>query len=527
MVVIGGLTDQTIYLIWSQISGLFSISDPTLANFFPYQYYFRNLINPLVSNQPISALVFSVFLSLVGKNGFNILILLTIGANFLFSYVYFKKYKLGFMYALLFSFSSYFWIHVGVHIALMQIWVFPIFFYALSEHKKFSIRYAIFIGLLLGVIAGVSNYYGFFLLIFFSLYVITKILIELVVERCFLKSLFQFYFISILIAIMSIGLLLVPYFKNQYFSPELNQKQKIERTLEDFVAFSSRPWYFFTPPVKNPFIGSISEGFISKLKTTKYFLADDYFPNEHSGNYFGLFFLISFSIVVIYTYVKGEKNLKKEIGTLFFVGLAVFLLMMPPFLTVFGFKFYTPGFLVYRFFPMFRVTARMGILLLIIVLTTFAISFEFVFNTFQDKKLLLKGFLAVLVVATLLEVFVPVKILWYQGSPAVYKYLRESTPVGSKFVIYPYHKTKEAEFWIPEHKRLLVNIRDYTYQDFDSEHFTYDLGLGKNISELKREGIDYLVVYKEGSSDEILLFQNSPFLNQIEDIGGYLIFSTR
>jgi len=168
----------------------------------------------------------------------------------------------------------------------------------------------------------------------------------------------------------------------------------------------------------------------------------------------------------------------------------------------------------------------MGILLLICLLTIFGMSFDFVLSRFKDKRLVLKLFLGILLTATLIGVYIPFKFVRYKKPPEVYTYLKSSTPENSTFAVYPYNKTQEAFFWLPIHERLLVNIRDYTYDDFSSEDFTKNLDTVSGLDYLKSLGVDYLIIHKS-IEDENIFFMESTLLSLEKELDNYLLYSVR
>ena len=90
MYVIGPLEDQTVGLVWSQISD--KLFGSSLINGIPvYTRLFHELISPWSSSQPVFSFLVSILFTILGKNGYNILLLVALTLNLLFSYLYFKE----------------------------------------------------------------------------------------------------------------------------------------------------------------------------------------------------------------------------------------------------------------------------------------------------------------------------------------------------------------------------------------------------------------------------------------------------
>ncbi|MFC1700336.1 hypothetical protein ACFLZ4_01670 [Patescibacteria group bacterium] len=520
MILIGGLSDQTIYYVWEKISGVLSIKNPVLANFFPYEFQFRNLINPLLSNQPGLEVVVSLFTTVFG---FNFLLFITLTLNLLLSYLYFKKFRNGWVYSLIFCTSAYFLSHFGKHIALSQIWVFPFFFYFLSKfEEKRQLKDTLLLGLVVALVISVSNYYGFFILLFLCIYGVTKIFFE----KEQLKHA-KFYLGGLLISLIISSLFLFRFFYSAYIGPNIVYSDSLNRSPDDMFTFSSRPWYFALPPVKNPFLGEFSRQVLARIESTGYFLADDYFAAEHMGNYLGLILCLFTVLISTYIYKKGPSDVKRKISILWVTSMVLFLFMLPPFITFLGLKIYTPSLLIYKLFPMFRVMARMSILLLFLILNILGLGFDFLYESFSGKKVTLRFLSVLILLATIFETFIPLKIVKMDKTPKVFDYIRESTDKSSILAVYPYSKSQDIFFWTISHKRAVLNFRDFKYEDFNAEDFTKEMVSGDGLSELRAHNVDYLVVLNDINDSDKKIFQTSPLLSLEGDFDEYLLFSVR
>src|SRR3990167_650886 len=319
MIIPGGLDDQTIHLSWGFISNsLFNISDPNLNEFYVYRTLFGHLLNPLSANQPLSTLFLSVGLSVFGPNFYFFISLISIVITLLFSYLLFKKYKYSVAWALIFTFSSYMWSHLWKHIDLLQIWIFPLFFILLSKFFRVkTLKSPVILGVFFVASTLISNYAGFIIFIYFIIACAVKLIYQWLstrnIEVIILKR-------AILTVLVFVGLSYITLF--QYIQ-------------------------------------------------SNYFLADDYFANEHQGNYFGFVFLITSLTLVIWSY-KNSIESRKKIAIYMLCNILLYSLMFPPFLTISGINIYTPGIIIYKYFLMFRVTSRFSIILLLNLLIIMA-----------------------------------------------------------------------------------------------------------------------------------------------------------
>ena len=501
MLIIGGLGDQLSLLIWPQVTdGLFSLL-PHLAGSGFYQNVFFHLAHPLSTNQPILWLFLSTLTFFFGTSFFNLFLLATMLANVALSHLLFKRYKFGLTYALIFSFSSYIWIQTGVHEELMQIWLVPLFIHLVLRYKEIGwstkAYAALSAALLLAIL--ISNYIGFFLLILFGLFALFD-----------LKNL-KSYVVVLFITLASSLLFLWPFVKLNYLDSSVPKGTSgyTARPLEDFVYFSSRPWYFFIPPVKNPWLGDFSKSVVSRIADTNYFLADDYFPAEHQGNYFGILFFLSVLASLIYTMRSRDKKLKREVFELVGIALIIYILMFPPFFTLLGKTIWTPSYLLYKTFPIFRVTSRLSVVLLPVLLLILAKVVDYIYEHTEAKRKLLKGFVIVLLFATLAETFIPVKVEYKTNLPAVYTYIGENLPLEAKFAVYPFEKMEDALFWLPVHQRHLMNPRTYYLGDMPTDEFTEMLPTAAGLGLAKEYGVEFIVVFKDAEPAEVRFFEGS------------------
>lgn len=517
MIVLGGLDDQTILLVWAGISeGLFSLPKH-LAVFPQYAYLFNGLIHPNLANEPLSAALISALLSLFGPNGYFLLLIMTCLLNVAGSYTYFKKFKYGIIYSLIFSFSAYFWSHFSIHILLMQIWIFPIFLWLLEKYYiSLKPKNGIILGAYFTLALAITNYYAYFLLLLFALFTFFAVVINLVShwqEKDKTNKLLQlvtFSFVTYATFCMFAIPLVYTYIRANYGQSEQskpNTNVRVQRPYEDFFTFSSRPWYYIIPPVDNVLVGNYSKTALELIRKTDYFLADDYFKTEHAGSYFGVQLLITAAVTSIIRARKEKTKITEHTLIYVLVLAALFLIAMPPFVTISGLKIYMPSELLYKLFPMFRVLARLNIVILLMFLAILASNIEYLVNRpSQQARKIYPRYLALLLIITLLETFIPPKIVSFDTAPEAYSYLNNNVPTQSVFAVYPFSKAQEAFFWLPIHNKYIYNLRYYDENGFSTSEFTNKLTTPQGLANAKNKEIDYLLVNKKIPSDKLNFF---------------------
>lgn len=514
MYVVGPLEDQTAALVWSQISDKIFGSN-LVDKISTYERLFRDLTAPWTSNQPILSFIISILLTLLGENGYNMLLLLSFALNLLFSYLYFKKYKFGFYYSLIYSFSSYTWIHL-THLSLLQIWIFPLFLILLEKFKLCKLH-IIKMALFITASILISNYLGFFILLIFFFDLLSEKF-----QSEYLKRFIQVILIGAFLTIIAI----TPFIKENYFNTGKDQviQQRTFNQIEDFLIFSSKPWHFFLPSAKNPIYGKEVQNLRLYLEKVRVILIfDQYFDREHNASFFGFTFLITLAFL-IFSLIYRHKS-TKIINKYLIISFLIFLFMMPPYILIRGIKFYTPGFFMYTFFPMFRSISRLSIVLLLYLLTIFGTVFDYKYKQFNDKtKKSIKYFVPVLFLFTLFEVFVPQSIKKMDTPPQVYKYIGQYAQKGAKIVVYPYSKTNDALFWLPTYKKELVNPRGYEYTNFNSESFTKNIPTENGLKTLNEMGVNYLVVFKNTDGKSLKFLSNSKKLLLVKEFDDSFLY---
>jgi hypothetical protein len=424
----------------------------------------------------------------------------------------FKKYKFGLVYTVIFTFSSYFWIHLGVHAALSQIWLIALFVFLLFrfDEEGWTKRNILKLTLVLTVSSLISNYIGFFLFIF------------LVLHALLTRKNLRYYLMILFGAIFAVGIVLAPFVKTAYFSStdDLGVYRNVTRSYEDFFHFSSRPWYFLIPPVKNPWLGEYSKNVLEKINETNYFLADDYFEAEHQSNYFGLLLLVSTAIAFVYSIRSGDKKLKTTSIRLVAIAFVVSLLMFPPFFTISGNTFWTPGQLMYKFFPMFRVTSRLGIVLLLLSLLIVAGAINSMYERMESKRKLLRLFVVLLLGVTLFETYIPLKFEKVGQEPPVYEYMYNELDKESKFMVYPFSRTEQAFFLLPSHQLHIMNLREFYLGEVPADVGTEALATPLGIQTAKDLGVEYILEFKDAKEP----LENPGILNIIYEDSETLLY---
>lgn len=535
MYIVGGLEDQTAILVWAQLQKNFlSPADASIMSYAPYADSFYGLVEPWTLSQPVLWLFVTLFLRLFGAGSYNILLALTTLVNIFLSYNFFKRFKYGIIYTLFFSLGTYYLLHVGKHIDLMQIWVFPVFFSLFLSPKftgVFNFLHCVKLGVFVFISILISNYYGFFIVLYMTTFTVITIIYSLRFKEGIKvgAQLFKKYTVAALTAGVLSLFVLYPFIAANYMNTtdsevKNNPKLYLERSYGDFFLFSSRPWFYVIPSPKNPLLGDTAESVLQSLKGTGNFLTQFYFSNEHSGNYFGLVFLSALAVLLFKYFKTLDMQNKNLIISLLSAAFVLFIFTFPPYFTINGLKFYTPGQLIYEFFPMFRVMSRLSVLIHFNLLIVMAILFENFALRFKHKEMINLVVLSVFMFTTI-ETYVPVKFLKMQEAPPVYTYLgkkAENSPV--RYAVYPSTRARESFYWLPVHKSYLVNMRGINSAEFNSDKFTRQFQEKPAAGLLNSFDIEYMIYYKNSLGDKENMFLSYPgIIIEREFADSYLI----
>jgi len=559
-IIIGGIEDQ----VEALLQGWWREPFINLLNA-PFGFHF---VNPWKTNQPIFSFIFTEGVKIVNPVIFsNIFAIFSIILTAVLSFILFRALKfvwfLSLVLALIFAFSPYVFMHIGIHPALSQIWLIPLVFQRtlLKKGESFAKGYTFFsaavTGFILAMSVLISNYLGFFLILCTFCFFVADLVCSGVICRAlnFWRVLCRkgyYYMLTLLFCALFSGPFLLPYIKANYLGQNTNlalEGISSVRTLEDFQNFSARPWYFILPPLAHPILGpAITGPVLDWMKNDwGYFLADDYFPKEHGGDYLGwanvLIFVTAlyYAAKQVFVKIKSQRSQPKAgrplaekvkieslpaqagrklkvyysefnlelVITLTLTALLLFLFTFPPFFTISGHKIYTLGFVLYKFFPMFRVTARIGEVMLMCILIVNGVFLSHLGGVRRLKLVILAYLLF-----TLFEFYVPVSTFDTSKVPPVYEYLSKvnrelsfnfigSNGKGGQYTgpliiaEYPGGRAEDI-FWITVHHKGLINPRTYENSEFgfDAEVFTKNLATERGLAEAERYGVSYIVFHK-------------------------------
>jgi hypothetical protein len=369
-------------------------------------------------------------------------------------------------------------------------------------------------GLFFGVTFVENTYYAYFVLLLFPVFLI------FVLSRsregreklCNLKAL-KAALLSLLVIVLVVLPMLYPMLK-VYFDPGLGAAEVhgLKKAFSDLFIFSAKPLDYLLPSKHNPFLGWLVPDLgMGSLKGHRY--------TTHTL-YLG-YTLLSLVGVALYFGVRragrlgANKRERQAVYLFFVVAIVAAILSAPPFIPLGEYqinfetrevfaeqKLYLPQYLLYKVFPMFRVYARLGavVLLAVLVLAGFGLRELLAGAGTAKKRCLLLCLFSLLVTVEYAE-FPPHRITEVR-EPEVYRWLAED-PEQFPIVEYPLgagddpYTTFQYKFYQRIHTKYLVNGAVAGTPADEFRKSIIDISKPDVIDKLAGIGVRYVLVHED------------------------------
>lgn len=429
--------------------------------------------------------------SLMAFNLITILGFVFSGVSMYYLIFYLTKDKLISLFAgFVFSFAPYHFWQGFVHINLGLLYTLPLYTLALLYFdKNRTLRSGLFLGLSFLFAFFTSLYYGLFLVFLTFGFVLGQVLTSLLKR----KNYFSWaYFKSGLVAttvllVVTSPLLFRVFFQKSGFG---TVGSLASRPLNDLLSLSMRPWDFLLPAPNHPFLGEMSNNLLGWIRAQSVdFKTSSAFLPERIA-FLGITTVVVFLISLWFVFRK-KKYQHLTLVLLISLGL-ILLISAPPFIILKGIKIDFPSTWIYPLLPFFRVYARLGIMVHLLVLIISSFGLATVLKSGLKKKVVL-GLLSALI---FLE-FLPFG--WGQtttlANQPVYDWVK-NTPQGTVIAEYPIaFDTANSLIWQRYHQKNLYNGL------FQNEVIPLkeisDLSSPQTWLKLKASGVDYVVFHTQ------------------------------
>jgi hypothetical protein len=510
-IILGTLEDVTGFFVLPKFVDLLSINYFKLYGF-PY-----GLSDSIVNYTEPLALFPLFFLTrfLEPITIFNFFVVITLGLTFWTSKKFFSIFTennyINYLLAVIYTTSPYMNYHIQSHPQLTQVWVSITFLMLLLTYQKSFLK-NLLMGLLLSIVFLMSNYIGFFTLLFIGSYFVVESLVDFFRSKNFNKTKENIYTcLSIVVPFILISLSWVRFSILQN-PTNTGIENALNRTIDDFITFSAKPWLYFTPPIDNPFLGQVGQNIVYTLKNNwGQFWTQNFFKDEMQPLYIGIanLILIGYGIKNIYKNKINETSRKLII--LGISSLILILITLPPFFTIGGITIYLPSFLIWKYLPMFRVLSRASFINYLVILTYAGSGAMYLINKYKNKgKYLVTG----LLIFSFLEHITPYKITTISEVPEIYNFIK-TIKEDESFVIYPQSESKSFFFWMTYHQKPLTNPTGYKSGEYDAKKLTQELTTCDGLRKAAELKVRYLIVYN--LNNENTKFSNSTNLKLLKN----------
>jgi len=520
--IIGQLGDQ-IGTLW--LGQIFYYKKFDLLRFYSIEYFSQNPQNfDSIFFSNIYNFIYLALSTFLGSFlSYNILTLLFLFLNSFSLFILLRNLRISKLisvtFSTIFSVLPYFYFHVEHHTLLV---LFPSILFINYLIKKdfvnFNRKDLLYIAILMNIQTIFSLYLGYFLGLYFLFYLVivffrkkNKVYIyNFVTTITFASIIFLIFNFGAINSFINPTYSIKTYeFPNKLFENQVsNYSFERERPLDDFLYFSSRPWYYFLYPTNHFLFGNSTKEIINYFSDKlDIWIFKNHFPAEHNSSFIGYTILIL--IILGFKYKIIQKN--KLLITLFTLSLLLFILTLPPVLPIGSLKIYTPSYLMYEIFPMFRSTSRIAIYIHI----NFFIISAFILNELLLKYRFKTKILLSLIVSFLLvfEFLGNYKAMSLTKLPETNNFLLEKNIRKYMVAAYPNNFRNEFLLNMVYHESPFFNPSGFVRKEinFNSSDFTSSIDTC--------DALNYFVAFN-GKFIVIKNYEDSKFkiINQLDTV---------
>ena len=429
--------------------------------------------------------------SLIAFNLITILGFVFSGVSMYYLIYYLTKDKLVSLFAgFVFSFAPYHFWQSFVHINLGLLYTLPLYTLALLYFDiNRTLRSGLFLGLSFLFAFFTSLYYGLFLVFLTFGFFLGQLLTSLLRRKNYFSwSFFKSGLVaSGVVLLVTSPLLFRVFFQKSGFG---TVGSLASRPLNDLLSLSMRPWDFLLPAPNHPFLGEVSNNLLGwiRAQSVDFKTISAFLPERIA--FLGITTVVVF-LVSLYYLIKRRNYRHLTLVILISMGV-VLLISAPPFVIFKGIKIDFPSTWIYPLVPFFRVYARLGIMVLLLVLIIGSLGLTTMLKSDLKKKVVL-GLLSVLIFIE----FLPFG--WGQtttlANQPVYDWVK-NTPDKTVIAEYPVDfDTANSLIWQRYHKKNLYNGL------FQNEVIPLkeisELSSVQTWLKLKASGVDYVVFHTQ------------------------------
>ncbi len=461
--------------------------------------------------------VFKLFEPILAVNVISIIYLLILA---FFSYKLFTSFKVSRIVAVIFTLLNTFSIYTVYRVLsftpnILQVFFFPLIFILLLKR---SIK-PFYMGLLLAFFYLTSLYNGYYCTWFVIMWLVAEFVWNLRSGRSFggeVKHFLKYVglmlmplLLLVIVGFWNLAAKTLPFLSGFSGGDEtrvISNMPGTYRPLENFYNLTFRPWYFVIPPKNSLFLGDLSKSIFKRIEETNYYLANDYTEEEAAGSYLGWHMIIGLGLVLIIFLINSNDSLKQLFPTIHenrsvitksLITISLILLISgPPSFTINGTTFYTPTYLMYFIFPIFRTLVRFSAIITMLVFTINLFLINDIYNMCRTSKVQRLVFLVFIVIINIYMFALKIPVVSFSNPPAEYIGVSK-LPKSSLLAVYPKGDYKTM-FWTLYTKIPLANPVGFVNFEngLSSDEFSKNLLSDSGISKARSLGVSNLLVLK-------------------------------
>ncbi len=442
---------------------------------------------------------------------------------------YLTREKLGSMMAgIIFSFCPYHSLKAFSHFGLAAIQWMPLYILILFKFAGGkSYRNGLFLALSFVLLTLSSFYYGYFMVLFTAAFFLFKIIYKLFNRKYEVSSKKRLEnFKIVMFTLLIVVLLLLPSTYQTIKNIILPSEQttsfiKYVQPYTDLFRYAAKPYDYILPSEYHPLFGNFTKKIIEKVTGGRRYWSE-------TTLYLGIVPLL-LAVVGVWGWIGHHRQKLIEPGENFYVPFFLltaffsFYFSLAPVIKLWKIKIPTPSFFLYRFFPMFRVNARVGILVILSVAVLAAFGLRNII--LRIKKRSQQIFLSLVFSGLILfeyTVIPPFRNVDFRKVPPVYSWLAEEPAdiVIAEYPLYDWINENHYRylFYQRVHQKKMINGAPAGSKGEEIRKTVLDILNPQSFSVLSKLGVNYLIVHKDVYDDKALsILDNTEDLKFIKD----------
>ncbi len=444
-----------------------------------------------------------------------------------------KNRSVSLLSGVIFSFYPDHVMHSAQHIGFAILWWIPLyvlFLFKLSEKRTY--KNAFFCALFFSFVTLSNYYYGYFMVIFTTCFILYKIGYSYFNNK---KVSLNIRTAKVILVTLILCVLIIVPFTYSIFRAILSpsemrivETQTYVRAYKDLFKYAARWQDYFLPSEFHPFFGKMSTNYVKSHWGGRHYF--------ERSLYLG-FVPIFLSVLAIGKWVIGkikntifEKNEDYIISFFLFSGAIALLFSLSPEITIGKLKIPMPSFFMYKVIPMFRVYARFGVLAMLSVSILAGMGLKYLLESIKKRGR--RVIVTTCITSLLLFEFInipPFHNIDLSKTPAVYEWLAKEE---GNIIIAEYPLVRSIDerhydylFYQRIHQKRVINGAQIdTFADAVRKE-AGNIANPETPSLLSYLGAKYVILHKDVyNPEDIKEINNNPGLVFVKDFPEAVVY---